>query len=268
MRMAARRTIRGRPVATQADFIRQQYAFAAHIRDPQHAPAPAGIEDRRMGIYRELFYNNVEGFISATFPVLREIHDDDSWHRMVREYFRGHHARTPLFLEIPREFLTWLHDERTPQADDPPFLYELAHYEWAELALTIAENTTDPGSIDPDGDLLAGIPCLSPLVWHMTYAYPVHQIGPDFIPDAPGESPTSLVVYRDRHDKVGFMEINPVTKRLLEIIESNETATGREILAHIAAEMAHPDPDVVINGGLEIMNNLKQKDIIAGTYKQ
>ena len=260
--------IRGLQVATQAEFIRQQYAFAAHIRDPQHAPAPANIEDRRMGIYRELFYNNVEGFISNTFPVLREILDDDAWHGMVRDYFRSHHARTPLFLEIPREFLTWLHDERTAQADDLPFLYELAHYEWAELALTIAEDTTDPNSIDPDGDLLAGIPRLSPLVWHMSYAYPVHKIGPDFIPDEPGESPASLVVYRDRHDEVGFMEINPVTKRLLEMIEPNETATGRELLTNIAAEMAHPDPDVVINGGLEIMANLKQKDIIAGTYKQ
>ncbi|MBT8121254.1 MAG: putative DNA-binding domain-containing protein [Gammaproteobacteria bacterium] len=255
-------------MATQAEFIRQQYAFAAHIRDPQHAPAPAEVEDRRMGIYRELFYNNVEGFISNTFPVLREIHDDDAWHGMVREYFRNHHARTPLFLEIPREFLTWLHDERTAQADDLPFLYELAHYEWAELALTIAEDSTDSNSIDPDGDLLAGIPRLSPLVWHMTYAYPVHKIGPDFIPDAPSDSPVSLVVYRDCHDEVGFMEINPVTKRLLEIIEPNKTATGRELLARIAAEMAHPDPEVVINGGLEIMLNLKQKDIITGTNKQ
>lgn len=255
-------------MATQAEFIRQQYAFAAHIRDPQHAPAPAEIEDRRMGIYRELFYNNVEGFIANTFPVLREILDDDAWHRMVRDYFCNHHARTPLFLEIPREFLTWLHDERTAQPDDLPFLYELAHYEWAELALTIAEDTTDPDSIDPDGDLLAGIPRLSPLVWHISYAYPVHKIGPDFIPDTPGETPASLVVYRDRHDEVGFMEINPVTKRLLEMIEPNETATGRELLAHIAAEMGHPNPDVVINGGLEIMINLKQKDIITGTYKQ
>ncbi|NNG12205.1 MAG: DUF2063 domain-containing protein, partial [Halobacteria archaeon] len=55
------------------DFIRRQYEFAAHIRDPKHQPAPADVEDRRMGIYRELFYNNVEGFIAGTFPVLRRI---------------------------------------------------------------------------------------------------------------------------------------------------------------------------------------------------
>ena len=57
--------------------MQQQYEFAAHIRDPEHKPAPDDIEDRRMGIYRELFYNNVEGFLSNSFPVLRKLMDDD-----------------------------------------------------------------------------------------------------------------------------------------------------------------------------------------------
>jgi len=261
------RQLRKRSVATRPDFIDTQYAFAAHIRDPDHAPAPAGIEDRRMGIYRELFYNNVESFLSSSFPVLRELHDDEHWHAMVRDYFHHHQARTPLFLEIPREFLAWLHDEREPRPGDLPFLYELAHYEWAELALTIAEGSADRAAIDPQGELLNGIPVLSPLVWHMTYAYPVHRIGPDFMPDESGQATTSLVVYRDHNDDVGFMEINPVTKRLLELLETNATASGRELLAQIAAEMAHPDPEVVINGGLEIMKNLREKGIITGTNK-
>ena len=252
---------------TRPDFINTQYAFAAHIRDPDHQPAPVGIEDRRMGIYRELFYNNVEGFLSSSFPVLRTLHDDDQWHAMARDYFHHHLARSPLFLEIPREFLTWLRDERDPQADDLPFLYELAHYEWAELALNIAEDITEQSAIDRAGDLLEGIPVLSPLVWHMTYAWPVHRIGPDFIPAAGDQAATSLVVYRDRYDEVGFMEINPVTKRLLELLETNETASGKAMLVQIAVEMQHPEPEVVIGGGLDIMENLREKGIITGTNK-
>ena len=46
-----------------------QLAFAAHIRDPQNRPAPAGIEDRRMAIYRELFFNNVRDLLGRGFPV-------------------------------------------------------------------------------------------------------------------------------------------------------------------------------------------------------
>ena len=39
---------------------------------------------------------------------------------------------------------------------DPPFLAELAHYEWVELALMVAEETIDLDSIDPNGIISPG----------------------------------------------------------------------------------------------------------------
>ena len=128
-------------------FVRQQYAFAAHIRNPEKKPNPEGIEERRMKIYRELFYNNVEGFIANTYPVLRRILSDDRWHGMIRDYFAHHLAHTPLFPEMPREFLKYLEHERIPQPDDPPFLLELAHYEWVELALSLLDEKIDETDI-------------------------------------------------------------------------------------------------------------------------
>lgn len=249
-------------------FIRRQYEFAAHIRDPENRPAPAGIEDRRMGIYRELFYNNVESFIANTFPVLRRIIDDTAWHALIRDYFSHHQSHTPLFLEMPREFLAWLETERDHHAGDPPFLRELAHYEWVELAVSIAEETLDNDRIDREGDLLAGVPVLSPLARHLAYSFPVHRIGPDFQPAGPGEHPTFLVVYRDRSDAVGFIEINPVTKRLLELVEEDTGASGEELLLRIAREMSHPQPGVVVSGGAEILDSLRDKSIITGTRRQ
>jgi len=248
-------------------FTRVQTAFAANIRDPENNPAPQDVEDRRMQIYRELFYNNVEGFISGTFPVLRQIYSDTDWHALVREYFSRHRSRTPLFHEIPREFLNWLESEHSSNPADPPFLYELAHYEWVELALSIAEPASDRTQVDPDGDLLKGIPVLSPLAWHLAYRYPVHRIGPDYQPQQPGALPTFLVVYRDRDDQVGFLEINAVTKRLLELIDADTNRTGTELLGCIATEMSHPQPGVVIRGGTEIMESLRQKQILTGTRR-
>jgi len=61
------------------------------------------------------------------------------------------------------------------------------------------------------------------------------------------------------------MEINPVTKRLLELLGENSGASGRQLLAAIAAEMSHPQPQVVINGGLDILENLRNKGIVPGT---
>ena len=36
----------------------QQAEFTRHIRNPAQAPAPAGVESRRMKIYNDLIYNN------------------------------------------------------------------------------------------------------------------------------------------------------------------------------------------------------------------
>ena len=76
------------------------------------------------------------------------------------------------------------------------------------------------------------------------------------------------MVYRDRNDDMGFMSINPVTKRLLEMIDEDANESGEQLLQRIATEMSHPQPDVVIRGGIETLGDLAQKDIILGKKKQ
>jgi hypothetical protein len=125
-------------------------------------------------------------------------------------------------------------------AGDPPFLLELAHYEWVELALDIAPDSIDPAGIDPNGDLLAGVPVVSPVAWSLGYRFAVHRIGPDFQPERPGPEPTRLVVYRTRQGGVEFLEVNAVTARLLDLLEQNDQTTGRDALTQIAAELCTP----------------------------
>ena len=249
----------------KADFKQTQYAFAAHIRDPQQHPCPQDVEDRRMNIYRELFYNNVESFMTSSFPVLRKIMDDTRWHSLIRDYFSRHKACTPLFPEMPREFLHYLQNEHEPQDNDPPFLLELAHYEWVELALTLADEEIDLKQLSCNGDLLAQHPVLSSLAWPLQYRYPVHQIGPDYQPKQPADSPTFIIVYRNQNDEIGFLEINPVTARLLQLLTENPTRSGRSVLEQIAKEINHVDPEVVVQGGLTILQDLQARDIILGT---
>lgn len=82
-----------------------QDVFTQHMRDPENNAAPEGIEDRRIKIYRELVYNNIEGFIANSFPVLRKITEDEQWHQMMRDYVCNHQAHTPLFPKMPQEFI-------------------------------------------------------------------------------------------------------------------------------------------------------------------
>jgi hypothetical protein len=263
MAMPASPSVERRP-----GFVRKQYEFAAHIRDPEKQPRPADVEDRRMAIYRNLFYNNVEGFVSGGFPVLRKLYDDADWHRMVRDFFARHRSHTPYFLEIAQEFLRYLEHDRDPQPEDPPFLGELAHYEWVELALSVSDEEPNWEAIDDKGDPMSGRPALSPLAWLLSYQYPVHEIGPEFIPDAPGEQPTYLMVYRDAGDEIGFMALNPVTARLIALIQEFPQETGEQQLGRIADELHHPNPELVIEGGKQIFVQMKHSDIVLGTYKE
>ncbi|MGD2084449.1 MAG: putative DNA-binding domain-containing protein [Chromatiales bacterium] len=246
-------------------FQRRQYEFAAHIRDPKRNPAPGDVEDRRMAIYRDLFFRNVEGLLSTNFPVIRRVLADDHWHALVRDFFARHRSATPLFPEIAQEFLEFLSEERDEQPGDPPFLLELAHYEWVELALAISDADRGASPADPNGDLLSGVPLASPLAWNLTYRFPVHRIGPGFQPEEPDGQPTHLVVYRDRRDRVSFLEINAVTQRLLELMKEDRGLTGLELVTRIAEELRHPQPEVVIQAGRQLLDDLRRRDIVLGT---
>ena len=104
----------------------QQFALSRHLRDPSHPPPP-GIEERRLAIYRDLFFNNIESLLAGNFPVIRQTLGDDAWRRLVRSFYARHRSQTPLFPEIAREFIRFL-ETRTGDGG-PPWLGVLAQYE-------------------------------------------------------------------------------------------------------------------------------------------
>ena len=242
-----------------------QYQFTRHIRDPANAPAPGDIEERRMAIYRDLLYRNVESFLANSFPVLRKVIRDDDWHSLMRKYFKNHQSRTPLFPKMPQEFLQYLQDNEETAENLYPFLLELAHYEWVELALSIDSREIRQDGLDTGGNLLSGVPVLNELSWSLAYNYPVHRIGPDYLPGEKPAQPTCLLVYRDGQDSVRFIELNPLAARLVDCLKENEeNKSGREILMEIAGEIAHPDPEIVVNGGCAILEDMREKEVVLG----
>lgn len=255
------------PPDSPPDFRATQRAFAAHLRDPQRHSPPPDLEERRLKIYRELFYNNVEDFIAHAFPVLRRITEDAAWNALVRDFYSRHISKAPQFYRLAEEFLHFVEHERESRGDDPPFLAELAHYEWVELALSVAEDEPTPALADPNGDPLDAPPVVSPLAWTLAYTWPVHRIGPDYRPSTPPLQPTYLVVYRTRQDDVRFMEINPVTARLLQLIGEQPSASGRALLEQIARELSHPQPEAIVDAGHQMLASLRARDIVLGSRR-
>lgn len=267
-----------------ADFRSTQRAFAAHIRDPEQAPRPADVEERRMAIYRNLFFGSIEGLLAGTFRITRRCLGDESWRALVRDFMVHHRAASPLFAELPQEFLDYLGGSRAAEQDnelgrDPPYLLELVHYEWIKWALKVADDEATPRHADPNGDLLDGRPVVSPLAWNLSYRFPVHRIDPNDPPAAAPDQPSLLLVYRNRADEVEFLQLNAVTHRLLGLVQGGTagrnltaskpagTLTGRAALEQIAAELRHPAPDKVIAAGAAMLQDLRRRDVILGTRR-
>lgn len=264
--MQRRKPMPMRPLEAPAALREQQLAFAAHLRDPRQSPAPEGIEDRRMAIYRELFYNSLEGLLAGNFPVIRQLRGDDAWHALVRDFYREHYSHTPLFTEIGRELLRYLEQRQADGRGDPPFLVELAHYEWIELALSLEEVDAADLQADAEGDLLSGVPLLSPLAWPLAYRFPVQQIRADYQPDSAPEAPTFLLVVRNRRDEIQFKAIDALGFHLLQAIGSNEAGLcGRDLLQALAGQAGVAEVESFVANALRLLEQLREREIILGT---
>ena len=244
-----------------ASLREQQFALTRHLRDPAAAPAPGGWEERRLQVYRDLLFNNISSLLAGNFPVIRALYGD-GWPTLVRTFYRDHRSQTPLFPEIGREFLRFV--EARPDVG-PPFLAELAHYEWVELALQISEARLADVPHSPDGDLLDGVPVLSPLAWPLAYTWPVHRLGPDHRPGSPPPAPTLLLLRREPDGSVRFSELSPLAFRLVQRLGEAPALTGRAQLVALAAEAGASDADAFISQGQPLLAQLRASGVVLGT---
>ncbi len=240
------------------DFKAKQAEFSAYIRNPDTSACPIDVAPQRMQMYRELFFNNVEGFLSSNFPVLHTILDQEQWQQLAQDFFSQHQSTTPYFSEIPEEFILYLQNERQKQADDFPFMLELAHYEWVEMALSIAQDIL-PEKTDNPRLTLAHKISLSPLTYLLAYQYPVHKISPNYLPTEAPKQATYLAVYRDYQDEVKFIELAPMSFRLLQTLQEPQTKLINDCLKEILPENSS---EALQNAALEALQQFLDKQLI------
>jgi hypothetical protein len=285
------------PAAPEA-LRRQQLALAHWVRDPASNAPPPGIEPRRLRVYRELVRNTIEGLLASQFPVIRRLRSDVFWSALVDGFIREHRAQTPLFPEVGQEFIAWLsaRADRVPgdaEVDSdgsqpgsapgghapvevvdasvtdhdvhPAFLPELAHYEWAELGIALSDAVEDTATVDPEGDLLQGVPVLSPQAWPLAYVWPVDRIRPDYQPEQPPAEPTLLLLQRAADHAIRFARLDPLGYALLEQVRS-APASGREIVQRLADTWGIP-AEPLLAPAQSMLASMRERGVILGTRR-
>ncbi|MDH4556759.1 DUF2063 domain-containing protein [Pseudomonas sp. BN417] len=239
----------------------QLMSMARYVRDPQHNAPPPGIEARRLAVYRQLFFGNVESLLSGGFPVLSASLGPKRWQALIESFYADYRCQTPLFTEISGEFVDYLAEGGGDALDLPPWVVELAHYEWVEAALLLSDQR-EPGH-DPEGGLLEGVPLLSNLAWPLAYQWPVSEIGPDYLPHEAPEQPTLLLASRGSDLNVHFSRLAPLAHALLDSLQAQHW-TGHQHLQALA-EALGADSASILPQGLALLENLRAQGVVLGT---
>lgn len=250
-------------MSAEPRFARLQAELAAWVRDPAR-PAPAGIEPRRLAIYRELFFNNVRDFVETAFPVAKSLLPAPEWEALVADFFALHRPGSPYFRDISLSFREWLEAERADWLAARPWLVELLHHEWAELAAECAETAETPACVA--GDLMTGVPVLRGATWVLAYRWPVHRLGPQAPPFAgPPAAPTFLLLWRDDDGRVHELEASPLAARLVELLQQ-APASGRELLDRLAVEAGLEGEAALpfVSAGAGVLQELQEQGLIPG----
>jgi hypothetical protein len=240
----------------------QQSNMGLYLRDPEHCAPPPEMDPKRAQVYRDLVFANLSTLISGTFPVLVQILGDKRWRALVRIFLRDYRAHTPKFGEIAEEFVEFLASGPEALADGswPPFMVELAHYEWVEMALQQSEaEPLSPGDADP---LLDRPLQVSPLAWPLAYAWPVQLVGPDYQPDVPPDQPTLLLVRRAEDWSVKFSALTPLAWRLLQRIDEFPELSARAQLQGLAQEAGTSGSQEFFDNGLALLRQMHGEGVV------
>ena len=252
-------------LTTRAGF---QASFAAYLRAPGRPASPRDGMGRP-ALYRSLVMTALRGFLDPCFPVARACLGEVRWARLCRAFLADGGAPGPYFRDIAGVFAQWLASPAAPRRL-PPWLPELARYEWAELAVDIhpdAEGDSRSGSIPaatakPADDLLDGRPLVNPALICLPCQWPVHRIHPGWRPRRP--QPVCLAVFRTPDGSVGFSELSPLAGRLLaQLIHTG--GSGRDALLALASEISHPAPAQLVAQGLPLLHHLVEQGILLGS---
>jgi hypothetical protein len=238
-------------------FQQQQRQFLNYLRRPQTTSLPAGFDADRVAVYVELLYNKFDESLSACFPVIHRLLPKENWRALLLDFIAEHRCLTPYYRQIPDEFALYLQHERQ-SPDDWPFLAELAHFEWIELQLSIAESEPLTRKTLSAADLLNHIPVLAPVMQLLHYRWPVQDIGPNCLPSRPPETVNPILGFRDRDNQVQFVSLSTATAQLILLL--NNGLTGQQALQAMNGG-EYPDTQF-LEFGRRVLVDLHHQDVI------
>lgn len=204
------------------------------------------LQENFTAIYRKNTPDSLIEILTNMFPLLQTALGSQNWKKQVDDFFQNHPIKTPIVHEIPDEFVDYLYHHAEKKH------FELAHYEWVEIALYFDKTDLAQIPCHSTGDLLQGIPVVSPLAYLLHYET-LKQHAEDY-----------YIAYRNTKHDVFYLGINLFSAKFFELLQKNTSLSGESVLKTLAIDTHHPSPALVLENGLALLQEWREKDIILG----
>lgn len=236
------------------NFQQTQTAFTHWLRHPTQAALPADVLPERMHTYRELLLNNVTHFVDSAYPVTKALLPDTLWRRLVIDFFEQYHCKSPYFYDISLHFREFISVHSEPELTKTPWLIELLHFEWSEMAADLAEVPNPSTEPDvqladeslwhaPDTPLQLAMP-----TWPLAYQWPVASWTVATPLEELQMSPQTVLLWRNADDHVCTLIVQPIAAWLIERLQ-NEPYTLNDLASQLhtfSPDLSHEDALAVI----------------------
>lgn len=239
------------------DFRQFQFALARHLRDPLSVPLPEGVSAQEAALLTQEMSTHLRDVLDSAFPVTHALLGDEIWDFAVRLFIKDapHHA--PWASNVQRAFVDHVCNSHEMQ-NMPAWLQDLAHFEWLQTAVATTPVTWP--AVNVDGDVMNSPVVLNPTHVEAAYEWPAHSISTDNRPDDMQSTHVSLL--RDVNDHVQVIESSVFRGQLLDLLREGQT--GEQAFRVLANWLSHPEPDVFVREGAEVMAQLRRESIVLG----
>lgn len=193
--------------------------------------------DKRLMIYKDLTFNNIEDTLSKAFPITKTL-IEESWENITYKFIKNYPIKTPYLWEVPKDFLEFFKKENFQEKRKLPFLDELLEYEWLEIDIFNTDIPQDVSEFSWSKRFFLSSSCVI-----KTFSYPVHRIGSlspeDIIKQ---KSNYFLIIYNNYEDmEVSYIQL---TEFLFDIVSNISKDTTLEVVKQTCQKYSIPFEEI------------------------
>jgi hypothetical protein len=219
--------------------------------------------EQRFRVYRRMARHRLSDVIESSFPRLRVALGDLG--DILERWFEESPPRSPYIRDIAGEFAKWLSTADLP-ASAPPWVNELAAFEWATLDVQHAHEEESAEDVREIGELDFERPAiLTPAHRVLRTRYAVHRIPEDAteLPEVE-EAPFVLCIYRDpASHEARVLELSPIAAAIIEEVRSGDRTVVEAVRAASVRESFAKDGPLV-EAFAELVADLAERGVWIG----